>query len=305
MALSMSDYALRDFAVDRVDSTLIELGGGNVRIPAAPAAFCHLVLSGTLRIRLDDAKEPVELHPGDFALLLYGAGHVLSDAERRARYTGDPVIGRWIEADELPVQRFGNRGNDPRMLSGRMQLARSPRNTPTVRALPHLLTLQKPIFTDLAPVEAGCRGPGASGFAFRLAQLHLMQVLRGVHDDFKRLMPLHLGSPEMGRIAAVVRKMREHPERRWTVASLAEEVGCSRSSFAAKFQSYAGVGPIHFAAQTRLEHAQSLLRSNPDLPIWEVAKRVGYDAQGSFTRAFKGHVGMSPRCFVEEVRRKT
>jgi transcriptional regulator GlxA family with amidase domain len=132
-----------------------------------------------------------------------------------------------------------------------------------------------------------------------------MQVLRGVHDEFKRLMPLHLGSPEMGRIAAVVRKMREHPERRWTVESLAGEVGCSRSSFAAKFQSYAGVGPIHFAARTRLEHAQSLLRSNPDLPIWEVAKRVGYDAQGSFTRAFKGQFGKSPRRFVEEVRRGT
>jgi transcriptional regulator GlxA family with amidase domain len=109
----------------------------------------------------------------------------------------------------------------------------------------------------------------------------------------------------MGRIAAIVRKMREHPEKRWTVASLAAEMGCSRSSFAAKFHAYTGMGPIRFAARTRLLYAQSLLKSDPGLPLWEVAKRVGYDAQGSFTRAFKEHFGISPRGYVRELQKKS
>jgi transcriptional regulator GlxA family with amidase domain len=139
---------------------------------------------------------------------------------------------------------------------------------------------------------------------FFLAQLHLAQVLRAVHHDFEQLMPVRLGAPEMGRIAGVVRRMREHPEKRWTVASLAREVGCSRSSFAAKFHDYTGMGPIRFAARTRLTHAQAVLKSNPELPMWEVAKRVGYDVQGSFTRAFNEQFGMSPRQYVQGLRRK-
>jgi AraC-like DNA-binding protein len=77
-------------------------------------------------------------------------------------------------------------------------------------------------------------------------------------------------------------------------------MGWSRSSFSAKFGAYVGKGPIQFVTHTRLAEAISLLRSNPDLPMWELARRVGYEAQSSFTRTFKSYFGMTPREYVAE-----
>jgi AraC-like DNA-binding protein len=303
--LNLSEYVLRDFAVERVDAMRIELGSGTgVRFPAAPQkAYFHLVLSGTARLRLDEQSAPVELATGHFALLLYGAAHGVFQGARRGSGIVH-TVDRWETVDEPRVLALGTKASDLRVLSGRLELARVVRSAPSRRALPHLLQLPAPLFTDLAPVEAACRGPGAAAFVFALAQMHLAQVLREVHHDFEQLMSVRLGAPEMGRIAGVVRRMREHPEKRWTVAGLAREVGCSRSSFAAKFHDYAGMGPIAFAARTRLTHAQAMLRSNPELPMWEVAKRVGYDVQGSFTRAFKEQFGVSPRRYAQNLRGK-
>jgi AraC-like DNA-binding protein len=78
-------------------------------------------------------------------------------------------------------------------------------------------------------------------------------------------------------------------------------MGCSRSSFAAKFRAYSGMGPMRFVAHVRLAQAQTLLRDNPDLPVWKVAQRVGYESLNSFSRAFKAQFGKTPRANAASV----
>jgi AraC-like DNA-binding protein len=303
MTLSLSQYLLRDFVVDQVDAMLLKLAPDRgLGLPPVRQVYFHLCLSGLAYVRLNDRGQAIELRPGQCALLLYGAAHgVCSARHSHAALVGR--IGAPQENDELPVTAVGE-GTVTRLLTGRLHLATPPTAAPSHRALPHLLVPPPPLFADPAPVLAACSGPGAQAYAYRLAELCVIHALRHVYNDFRQFMPVQLGDHEMSRIATVVRKMREHPERRWTVASLAREVGCSRSSFAAKFQAHAGMGPIRFAACTRLALAQSLLQSNPELPLWEVARRVGYDVQGSFTRAFKGQFGLSPRHFVQHLRDK-
>lgn len=309
MTLTLSEYLLRDFAVEQVDSILIESGDeAKLRFPAADHAYFHLVLAGKAKLELETSGQTAELRAGDFAILLYGAAHMIGGMRAR-RGKGVLYSEAWQAAEEPPLLKLGAGSRELRMLSGRLQLTRVLRSAPVNRALPHLLTYPVargtngaigPVFGDMGMVEAACRGPGASAFVFALAHLHLVQVLRQVNEDMRQMMPVSIGDPEMGRMATVVRKIRAHPEKRWTVASLAQEVGCSRSSFAAKFQAYAGVGPIKYVARSRLNHAAAMLKGNPELPLWEVAKRVGYDTQGSFTRAFKAQFGMSPRNFVKQ-----
>lgn len=315
MALTLSEYLLRDFAVERVDAMLVDLCSGGVRFPAEQPAYFHLMLAGRAKLLHEASGESAELNTGDFALVLYGAGHVLACADvKRPRVAS--TFDNWKTGDEPFVLTVGTGLNPSRVLSGRLHLTRLLRSAPVNRALPHVLfyracgtseaaadTAPAPIFDDMAKVEAACRGRGASAFVITLVQSCFVQTLRGVHEDLRQMFPIQVGSPEAGRMAAVVRKLRAHPEKRWTVASLAQEVGCSRSSFAAKFQAYAGIGPIKFAARMRLNQAADILRANPELPLWEVAKRVGYDAQGSFTRAFKAQFGVSPRGYVDGMSR--
>lgn len=301
MSLSLSEYLLRDFIIEQVDAALFVLGApGQLRFVRTPRAYFHLVLSGCVRLRLDEGGQSIELQAGDYALLPYGAAHSLGRPGR-----SQATLHRcesWAHTDVTPLLSFGDDTAEPRVLSASVLLARALRTAPVHRALPHLLRSAEPSLCDLAQISAQCARPGATAFVTSLVDLHKQQLLRQVYEELQEAFPVRVGAPEMGRMATIVRKMREHPERRWTVAALAREVGWSRSSFAAKFQAYAGMGPIQYAAQTRLLHAEAMLKSNPELPLWEVAKRIGYDTQGSFTRAFKAQYGISPRRYVSTLR---
>lgn len=313
MTLTFSEYLMRDFVVEHVDAMLVKFGAaGRVRFPEiSSGCYFHLTLSGTTRLQLEQVGQSVELQAGDFALLLYGAGHRLG----HGRDTGpDHLCEGWQTAEEPPILTLGQSDDQACVLSGYLQLTRALRNAPVNRALPHLIRshpYRQPDHSKtetaraLSRIESACHGPGASAFIFSLAQLHMVQTLRQVRDDMQQVLPVHIYAPEVGRVTTLVRKIRAHPERHWTVAALAEEIGWSRSTFAAKFQTYAGMGPIKFVAKTRLTHAASMLKGNPELPLWEVAKRTGYDAQGSFTRAFKTHFGVSPRIYAAQFKEQT
>jgi AraC-like DNA-binding protein len=39
------------------------------------------------------------------------------------------------------------------------------------------------------------------------------------------------------------------------------------------------------------------------MPLWEVSRRVGYQAASAFTRAFKAHYGIAPRGYAAQLAR--
>ena len=84
-----------------------------------------------------------------------------------------------------------------------------------------------------------------------------------------------------------------------TVETLAREVGLSRSSFAAKFRAQVGLGPMEYLTEIRMKYAANLLRSNTEVPLWDISRRTGYKTESSFARAFKLHFGVSPRAYSE------
>ena len=83
------------------------------------------------------------------------------------------------------------------------------------------------------------------------------------------------------------------PERDWTIATLGAEVGLSRSSFAARFQSVMGQPPLTYLTTWRMHRARGLLR-DPAISIAQIASRVGYASAAAFTAAFKRDTGDAP-----------
>lgn len=304
MSFTLSEYLLGDFGIDHVDPLLLGLAADEqVRFARSARVYFHLVLAGQLALQAEGAERATDMQPGDFAILLYGTPHSIGAAGmKRARKVH--VIESWTSADEPATALRETTAAPLRLLSGTLWLGWTPRNAPVTRALPLLLCdarrEREGAAPELARIESACRGPGASAYVHALVQLHLVQVLRQVHDDLRSEIELQIGSAEIGRMAAVVRKVRANPQRPWTVAMLAREVGYSRSSFAAKFKAHTGLGPISFVARTRLAQAAALLKSQRDLPLWDIARRVGYDTQGSFTRAFKAQFGVSPRGYLQQ-----
>jgi transcriptional regulator GlxA family with amidase domain len=83
------------------------------------------------------------------------------------------------------------------------------------------------------------------------------------------------------------------PARKWTVAELARSAAVSRSQLDDRFRQVLGRSPIRYLTEWRLHLARDLLAST-DLGVAAIARRIGYDAEEAFSRAFKRAYGTSP-----------
>jgi AraC-like DNA-binding protein len=88
-------------------------------------------------------------------------------------------------------------------------------------------------------------------------------------------------------------QMHSAPGRKWTVAELAASVAVSRSLLDERFRTVLGRSPIRYLTDWRMHLADELLAST-DLGVAAVARRVGYDSEEAFSRAFKRRYGCPP-----------
>ena len=76
------------------------------------------------------------------------------------------------------------------------------------------------------------------------------------------------------------------PERKWTVAELAVGAAVSRSLLDERFRQVLGRSPIRYLTEWRMHLAEELLATT-DLGVAAIARRVGYESEEAFSRAFK------------------
>ena len=80
------------------------------------------------------------------------------------------------------------------------------------------------------------------------------------------------------------------------VRELASQVHMSPFHFARRFKQAVGTPPHAYITHVRIERAKRLL-STTNLPLIEVATRVGYRTQAHFTGVFHRYVGTTPRAY--------
>jgi AraC-like DNA-binding protein len=98
---------------------------------------------------------------------------------------------------------------------------------------------------------------------------------------------------DAGEIHDAMRFIRERAQGRITVNQIARHVAMSPSHFAHRFRSVAGVSPMRYLKQVRLDAARSLMLGSR-LRVAELATRVGYESTSHFSRDFKLAFGVSP-----------
>ena len=67
----------------------------------------------------------------------------------------------------------------------------------------------------------------------------------------------------------------------------------SRSAFAARFTELVGEPAMHYVARWRMHVALTWLQED-DAPLGELARRLGYESEAAFSRAFKRFLGFPP-----------
>lgn len=95
------------------------------------------------------------------------------------------------------------------------------------------------------------------------------------------------------RLWQALQKMLEAPGDAHTVESLANLAGTSRSTFALRFSTAYGKGPMELLRELRMHRAASFL-SQSDIPVKRIAELVGFHSRSAFSRTFSSTIGISP-----------
>ena len=101
--------------------------------------------------------------------------------------------------------------------------------------------------------------------------------------------------PQMGTALSAIHDSVKTP---WTVESLAEAAGMSRSAFAARFKELLGQTPLEYVTEWRMQKAMQLLQQR-DKKLIDVARSVGYESDAAFSKAFKRVVGANPGEYIK------
>jgi AraC-like DNA-binding protein len=248
---------------------------------------------------MPEGREPVQLVQGDVVLLPSGVAHVCADQPGRAARPLKELIGGPLE-DGMP-RRLVIEGDGPvtRLLVGAFLLAPGPPH-PLTAVLPPVVHIGAgtrdrglAAAVELLSCEVQRSDPGAPAVIASLLDLLFVYILRAwlaeqhqAGEGWVRA----LYDPVVGSALALI---HDDPARPWSVNLLARAVGAPRATFTRRFRTLTGQAPMAYVAAWRMSVAARLLREERG-SLREVARRVGYDSEFAFARAFKRTTGHPP-----------
>lgn len=145
--------------------------------------------------------------------------------------------------------------------------------TPLVRELIQQFSRQQPLWEENSPEQ-------------RLARVLV--------DQIKSLSSarMQLPMPSDRRLQQLCEFLKNQPDSRATMASLAAEVGLSARSISRLFLEQTGLSFRQWRQRLRLFHALDLLEQR--CSVTEVAYACGYESLSAFVSAFHQHFGLTP-----------
>lgn len=257
----------------------------------------HVVAQGRAWIEVD-GEERLYAGAGDVVVLPYGDTHRMGGSAAAPCVSMHTLIAPppW---STMPVVRLGGGGAPTELVCGYLTCDDALFD-PRFRALP-------PVF--VVRPEGPARDWVSAGISYALAQTEMVEdrleaPVQIPETLLVEVLKLHLASAPAARrglmaglrdpvVGPALAAIHHAPERRWTVDALAHEAHSSASVLDERFRAVLGLAPIRYLADWRMHVAGDLLRDS-DLPVAAVARRVGYDAEEAFSRAFKRARGEAP-----------
>ncbi|MGH2862904.1 MAG: AraC family transcriptional regulator [Solirubrobacteraceae bacterium] len=268
------------------------------------------IVNGHARLSAEGLDAPIELEPGDVAIVNNRSWLQLEGGSGEGGSGEGPPREILPEETDLHATLTGaDRASDDVIIGVRVEL------NPTGRAL--LLQALPPVahvrasHTSATPLrdsldrlfdEVASNRIG-SAFAIRqYGQLLLLEVLRAYIDQ-TQLPAGWLRALTDERLRPALTLMHTQPEKPWGLDELAHAAAMSRTSFAERFRTVAGIPPLTYLNRWRMLLAQRSLR-NGDTRVGSLATQLGYSSESAFSNAFKRQVGVSPLRYRHRARKQ-
>jgi AraC-like DNA-binding protein len=253
-----------------------------------------------------DGGDPAVVRRGDVAVVRGPVPYLVADDPARPPQAVIHPGQRCTAPDGTPSTVMGPRGTrawgnaadgSTLLVTGTYQL-HSEVSRRLLAALPALVHVpaggwDEPLLAYLAD-EVGKDAPGQEAVLDRVLDLLLIAALRTWMARPAAQAPGWYRAQSDSVVGPAVRLLHEHPDRAWTLESLAAAVGVSRSGLARRFTSLVGEPPMAFLTAWRMTLAADLLRE-PGATVEAVARRVGYGSGFALSTAFRRERGVTPQ----------
>jgi AraC-like DNA-binding protein len=272
-------------------------------LPRTDQAQFHALERGSCWLRTAASAEPLALMGGDLVVVPHGAAHSLADSQETPLVPLSKIIGP-AKPTGYALLRHGGTGARTVLICGAFEFERREGN-PLLTALPPVLHLRsggrnaRDLLTTslrLLAVEARRPQAGTQALVSRLTDVVFIQGLRAWVKALPEGSGGWLGALKDRQIGTALSMLHRHPDRRWTLASLATAVGMSRSRFTDRFTVLVGQPPVAYLTSWRMHLAAGRLLVE-GARVAEVALAVGYESETAFAKAFRRAFGVSPSLY--------
>ena len=273
---------------------LVTAAGNWAVRPPGDQPFYAAVLEGEVALSVGGGA-PERLCTGDFILIpAVDDFMVTSRVAPAAGHVADPV-----ELEPGIFHLGPQETPDTRMLVGYCTFG-SDDSALLMSLLPEMIVVRGErrltMLVELLNAETRSGRPGRDVVLEHLLQVLLIEAFRT--SKVSSPAPGLLRGLSDERLAPALRRMHGEPARPWTVGELAREAALSRSAFYDRFRRAVGVAPMDYLLKWRMALAKDLLRGASGPAVGEVARRVGYSSQSTFSVAFSREVGATPRAYA-------
>lgn len=273
-----------------------------LRLPGGRLAAVHAVLEGECVVTVVGEPIGVHLGAGDVVVLPRDDIHAVSDRPGRQARPVSAIAGIDRCDRNATTFAYGGGGVRSRLLTASfaadMRAAKA-----IVAGLPAAIALRAgtAACARIAPVlalvrtEAAQPGGVSTAVLRRAAEILFIQALREALLDVSPATGW-LAAASDPRLAAALTALHAQPERRWTLAGLAQLAHLSRTAFFERFHASVGQTPAEYLQWWRLQLAARRLCETED-SVGSIAMTVGYGSPSAFARAFRRALGRSPNEF--------
>ncbi len=258
----------------------------------------HVVTAGTCLLQVQ-AATPSMLRPGDLALVPHGRGHLLLSEPDVPSAGRVDLLPQQQVSDHYSILRYGPGGPASSIVCGIVRFDH-PAAHQFLGVLPPVIHVQAAEASEwmlrtlgLLAAEAAQLRPGGEAVITRLADILVIQAIRSWLERDPAAHRGWLGALQDEQVGRAMTLIHRRPAEAWTVASLAREVGMSRSAFSARFTELVGEPVMRYVTNWRMHLALTWLREDK-LSVGQLASRLGYESEAAFARAFKRVIGAAP-----------
>lgn len=271
-----------------------------ITMPSRGGIF-HAIDEGECWMRTAPDGELFRAMPGDLIVFPQGAAHdVVDDPASLARPLDEALCG--LEEESYRCRWGGSGRAETTFICGVFHF-REGGHQAFGSLLPPVLHVRAGNETDWFRLtlrrlseETATAAPGALALVNRLTDMIFIEGIRAWLSSEPGEEAGWLRALNDPVVAGALACMHKEPGRPWTIASLAAEVGLSRSALSERFTRLVGRPPLEYLTTWRMQLSKRLLRQTNE-GLGAIAERLSYSSEDAFKRAFKREVGIAPGAY--------